>query len=399
MTDCSSSVTIFEADMCTKKEMFIAVCEVFEPLLLLSSADSNFSSALYIWERIVRNKQGPGLYCLPFPNLQIPIYFPHAVTNEEDVLLLLDKNKSNIYQQVFSLEENDISPTQTSDPSKIAWHTGQLALTISPPLWDLKQELAELGDPDVPVHVKISLSNLEFKSFADVKKLHEYNKNTGLKSQYILIFSGSRASEVIKQPSSQEEEKEDEHLGCLIRYSIDRIARFSHCTVTENTSERIWYDLITSSRVGKNMFSMQMPFLVRMVTEGYDFSKTPRNSVMVVNKYGSTLQQIPLDYDTDTRIGLFSMRLEMILTKDSLPRVPLIRTELWPDISSSLSDLSAPPVGCKVDIYFSDIKFVSFSNDHEKTLMKEEYKENINIGATDITSIMINWFKWLGKHR
>ena len=406
-TSSSVDVTIFEADnMCTKEEMYHMITDVIQQLYMV---DHTFSSVLDLWGWIVRSKQqqqqqgqtsedlvavvvagatvvatttttsstsitanhnnnsnnntAEGRYSLSAP-LQIPMYFPHALATNIDL--------GSLPFHHFPLCEKDMLHTKTPDASKMAWYAGKMTLTISPDVWELKQDLAELSDPPVPCHVKIRMSNLQFKSFADVNELCEYQAESN--RHIINVFRGDVRSH--------------EDLRSLAQ-SMDNIARFSHCRSTDSSSssnnnklaDRLWYDLI-QSRKGKNMFFMQMPFLVRMVTLGYDVSQTPTDSIMRLEKNveeeGSfaTFYKIPADHNTDSRIGLFSSCLNMIVSNDR-SRIPLLHEELWPDISPSLSGMmmsSPPPLlsssssssnGINVWVYFSNVKYVSCTTEQE----------------------------------
>ena len=310
ITSSCVDVTIFESDnMRTKEEMYAVISDEIQSLLLIADNNNNnnntFRFIVDLWGWIVRSKKKDREYRLSRP-LQIAMYFPHV--------LLQNKNNNNknknknsaaaaaaagdekekeydddlgVLEAImvkchhFPLSEKDMLLTKipTSPPPPCdydennnnnirpkkkkaapapvaAWYTGNLILTITPPdAWELTQELIELTDPTVvPCHVRIQMCNLQFKSFvSDVNRLCEDT------TQHVInVFKGS----VLTHADL-----------CSLAERIDMVARFSHCRFTDTLADRIWYDLIQSS-TGKNMFSIQMPFLVRIVTMGYDVSKT-----------------------------------------------------------------------------------------------------------------------------
>ena len=364
-------VTIFEADnMCMRDEMYTMISDVIRPLLI---KDKRFTSIFSLWERLIRSKTGPGEYSLSVP-MPIPVYFPHA-------LVLLSATGSSIDLEsikcrLYPLEEKDVLSTRTPDASKIAWYVGKMTLTISPDVWELTQEIAELRDPPTPCHVKIHMSNLVFKSFADVDKLRNFRVESTEESIAVFV-------DVVRSHEDL----------CSLRYKIKNFTRYLQCIFTDKLADRIWHDLIRS-RSGNNMFFMEMPFLFRMVTMGYDVSRIPKNSVSRLRKESVGTYEIPLTHDTDTKIGLFSSILHMAIANDGTASVPLFREELWPDISPLLSDLSLPPqpsaaVGIKVWLYLSHVKYVSSTSEEELCSL---YHPSQKKGTATLVSKLADWW-------
>ena len=388
-------VTIFEADnMCTKDEMITMLSDVLRPLLIKCPT---FPCIFSLWERIVRSKTGPGEYSVSVP-MQIPMYFPHALetlskttgsssSSSSSSISIVDLE--SIKSHLFPLEEKDVLSTQTPDASRIAWFAGKMTLTISPDdVWELTREIAELRDPPTPCHVKIHMSNLLFKSFADIDILLSIFRSESTDVPISVFVDVVRSHEDL----------------CSLKAKFSNFTRYLQCIFTDKLADRVWYDLIRS-RCGDNIFLMEMPFLFRMVTSGYDVNRIPANSVARLRKELVGTYNIPLDHDTDTKIGLFSSYIRLVIAKDNNTGVPLFREELWPDISPLLSALSLPPqqqqqpssssavVGIKVWLYLSHVRYVSSTSEEDVWSLYSSQKKSTS--TTTLVSKLIDWWHTL----
>jgi hypothetical protein len=135
-----------------------------------------------------------------------------------------------------------------------------------------------------------------------------------------------------------------------------------HRPLSQANTERVWFDLI-QGRKSKNIFILNAPFLLRIVSTRYTFSGIPAESVLIMNDMFFESRHIPADHDPDQCVGLYSSRISLILTNVPDEHFPSVNTELWPDIQQPLQSLKPP--GCYVDFCYTHVTFVSTASEKE----------------------------------
>ena len=257
------------------------------------------------------------------------------------------------------LLDKDIS---TPDPSRVAWFTCTYSLIISPAIWKLTEELEELKDPPCVCTVSIEVSNLVFDRFASVNELKRLTRQP-LNEKGVIIFYNPFSTESFK-------------------HDLKYIERFYHTYVTPQTTERIWFDLITKGRRGKNIFVMNMPFLFRIASI---VPVSLQEHVYLFDK--EELRNIPAfpdRLDPDSFIGLYSgtFVLKCLTSKES--SLPLVNRELWPDIPQEYADIEHQRPGCVLNLSIHDLKF-------ESTITEESIRCLIPRRRREYA--VVNWFK------
>jgi len=318
-------ITFVDKVIHTKEEMRKLILEILPQLVYTHSV---YKSIIDFWSRIVHSKSGPGTYSVLNP-VNVLVRFPGAEFDVPHPCLC------------FTLDEKDIPTTSTTDASRIAWHSGLMTLSIEHPAWELTAELDDLCDPPMPCRVTVRVSGLQFKGFACVEKLRLSYGNP----QQLVIFN--------------EDVHTKDNIDAFICNFKDH-SNYFHCNFPPDAARRIWFELV-HARVGKNVFFMKMPLLIRLVTPEYDRSGIPNGSVAIFKKEVIEKSNFPShSSDPDKCIGLYSSNLNMIITHGEVGLVPT-KKELWSDIQPELS-AGLPPPGCRVSIFFTATQFVSIAS-------------------------------------
>ena len=301
--------------------------------------------ALKFWNRVIQSKVGPGKFFLA-DSINIPVYFPHAVTGDA---------AKKLRAVCYPLSEQKNSAVMGNvDMSKPAIYAGTMLLEVSPSEWDITRDISELTDPPTMCCLKLCITNLVFMKTEEPNLIDYYGVCHILNP--VLFLNG-----VVGGPNP------DEKLQKLSD-AISSIAAKSHHTYTHELRDRLWFDLV-QSRVGKNSFLLKMPFLIRMVSDKYKTDIVKRSSLLVLKSSDIENLYFPLDYHPDTRIGLFTSYLSMEVTSG----IPSNDKELWRDIPLSLSDISQ--VGFTINILLTQLVLVSFADEEEIYAMEEGRKD------------------------
>jgi hypothetical protein len=247
-----------------------------------------------------------------------------------------------------------------------------MTLSVENDAWELSEDLSELCDPPVPCRVVVRVSGLCFKEVACIEALRRFYENDNCLS----FFNGKLHT------------KDDmDNFVHQIKCNAD----YFHCNFAPDAAKRVWFDLV-HARAGPNLFGMRMPLLIRLVTPEYDRSGIPQGSVAIYDR--SVICEklsFPLDRDPDKCVGLYSCIINMIITRGESNMLPSTK-ELWPDIKSSLHELSPP--GCTVCLYLSSVKFVSVASEDEINTMW--YGARGKPQNTTVAKRIGDW--WTGVH-
>jgi hypothetical protein len=317
-----SSVTMFEHDMTTTKELDDMVRLELSRFQDLNGA---WHRSLDLWRQLVQSKTSPGEYQLTRP-LRIACVFPDYQSFKHPRFPCL------------KLTDGDIIPTRTSDPTKAGWYECELSMHIDP-VWELDEELAFVHDPPSVCRVSLRVSELTFCKDADVAQLQEVYATVSTAA--LQISSG----EVYTQGDIHD----------LIR-DIKRTTHFFHHPFSEDIPARIWWDLVIS-RHSKNEFRMTLPFTLRITSKNARLPRKISDNVMVLDPARLREFGFPSTTNPDSCIGLYSADIYMALQfqKDA---VLLMSKELWPDIQPVLTVKTKAPK-CYVSLLFYKVRFQS----------------------------------------
>ena len=309
---------MYETNFATAFEMKYFFCE---NIFCLRFGDKKTETQLEFWKRLVRaSTKDEGKYSLRHPALMVA-----ACSSPPPNITCVQLSNDSI---------------STPNPERVAWYACTYSLSISPAAsWKLTEELEELNDPTSVCKIRVEVSNLVFKEF--VTDLEELKKRKNDDSLWI-------------SSSHKQIKGRDEMRGFIDAFKY--ITRTCHTYVTPQTAERIWFDLITKSRHGKNAFMMELPFLIRIAC---NVPKSMEHYVLLSSKENiSTIQSFP-DMDPDSFIGLYSgwLVLNCYTKKDST--LPLVNRELWLDIPSDFSELEYHNPGCVLSLSIQHLKFVT----------------------------------------
>ena len=116
---------------------------------------------------------------------------------------------------------------------------------------------------------------------------------------------------------------------------------------------------------------MTMPFKLRITSKNAKLPRSIRDVVLVLDsdqlhKYG-----FPSNLNPDSCIGLYTVDLFMALQMNKKDKIPLIISELWPDIQPVLTEKTKPP-HCHVTLVLYKIKFASLVRKDEVHSMVHE---------------------------
>ena len=302
-------VLIFEQDMRTKEELQGMISEVLQFLLFETSC---YKTILELWRSLVKSANETGESQLSMP-VYVPMYFPHVKSLEEF---------GHIPCKCFALGKDDIEATGTQDPSQLSWYGGFLVMRVSPPVWELAEDVSDLLDPPTPCRVSLSLPCPKFRQIVDNEVMKEhFTSRLGLCQFNEGLFTQSDLQKFLHQ------------------FKFFNAAY--HRPLSQANTERVWFDLI-QGRKSKNIFILNAPFLLRIVSTRYTFSGIPAESALIMNDMFFESRHIPADHDPDQCVGLYSSRINLILTNVCDEHFPSVNTELWPDIQQPLQSLTPP---------------------------------------------------------
>jgi hypothetical protein len=260
-------------------------------------------------------------------SINIPVHFPHASSDQAVV-------------QGIPLDRTHIRITQTTDPTRPAWHTAKVEIRIDPPKhWELNRDISLLSNPPGLCHVTLRVFDLIFSRFIDVKtERSKFNKTMTVFNAH--IKSNADIQDFLTSP------------GFRMKYLH---------TMKKDVSTAIWHDLVASP-VQKNCFALMLPHMLRIVPESKcDRSKIPTGiSVLAVEDTMLTTLGYPPD---DTNVGLFSANLNLILMHPRTHIIP-ITYDLWPNIPPHITDFITPP-DCRLGLFLSDVNFVQMADEKE----------------------------------
>ena len=363
---------VFEKDVSTKEDFYVIISAVIWKF----ARDRECTSVFENWGRVVRSKTTTTTkmgncccYTISRTPTRVPMFFPHAVpdaivANLRPVCGVLkeeegeDDGASAAAGPKTSLDNNNNNMSKM-----ISWFSGTVVFRISPEnAWDLKEEdISELSDPPISCKVEVAVSGLVFEEYTCIEQLCNSDVDM-LNNNPIEICNENIATGAGSLSACM-----SYLAGISHHHSTEE---YSQNTEAATVEQRLWYDLVSSSqsRVGKkkNVFNLKMPFLIRMVSRGYNQSRIPDGvgiATMGKEKFDSIY--MASRYDTDARIGLFSANLRMDVSRNGCIGVPPLNEELWKDIPLCLDDLALSSCDCRVNLALMDIKFVSFTSDDE----------------------------------
>jgi hypothetical protein len=327
--------TVIETDMSTADEMKVMLqCQLQQ--LHLNSTKTE--SLLCVWRNLVRSATPTREVYTLKRHVMVAGCFPHIKQYPDFPILCV------------SLGPEDLEPTGTPDASRVAWYQCTLSLHIDPPMWELDEELSELKDPPAVCRITVRVSNLKFKEVIEA-------------STVLCISSAHKAVHfgLHNDPLCTRQE-----MGAFVR-SFRFMADFFHCSIP-NPEESIWFDLI-HSRLGKNVFSLRLPYMLRMASEAYSVPEALRRHVYTLEESDIARFNYPPGLDPATFIGLYSASYQLSFATEK-GRESLAGRELWQDVPSMFSELLVKqPPGCNAVLAVLNIKFVSTVEEAEVLAM------------------------------
>ena len=317
--------TVIETDMSTADEM---VKMVFGPLQQLHLTRTKKESLFDMWRSLVRaSSTSSEVYTLKRAVL-VAGCFPHVKAHPDFPILCVP------------LGPDDLEPTGAPDASRVAWFQCALSLHIDPPVWDLDDELGELKDPPAVCRVSVRVSNLVFKEFLDASDVQSFS------SAHKAVHFGLHNDPLRTRPE----------MDAFVR-SFRFMAGFFHCSVP-SPEESVWFDLM-HSRVAKNIFTLQLPYLLRMASEAYALPEALRQRVYTLQQSEVDHFSYPPGIDPSACIGLYSATYQLTFATEK-GRATLAGRELWPAVPSVFSALlEHPPPGCNAMLAVLNIEFVA----------------------------------------
>jgi hypothetical protein len=319
-------ITVLEKDVSTKEEMIDVVFNTLQQLVVMPGP---FSNVLNLWSKLVQSKRSPGEYS-PSGAVSVLAYFPYA---SEDPPL--------VPCMCFVMNKEQAIATGTPCSSKLCFLTARLTLKITPPTWKLSENIAALDDPPQVCAVQAVVSGLAFAAHTDPAIIHDF-------------YDDRRRIDVIKASVTPD-------ISTFVDAMVTLATAMHRSQPPSKTAKIIWYDLI-HSKCAPNLFSMNMPSLLRIASSKYDGLLRP-GSVLVFDEATLRTFRLPSNQKNNPCIGLYSATLNMFFVEEG--PVPQTRGDLWPDIQPALSALTAPPAECRVRLFLSNINFVSVVSEAE----------------------------------
>jgi hypothetical protein len=322
------SRTVIETDMSTAEEMIHMVASKLQQLHLTSTKTE---SVLGVWRNLVRSATPSTreVYTLKRP-VMVAGFFPHIKPYPDFPILCV------------SLGPEDLEPTGTPDASRVAWYQCTLSLHINPPVWELDEELWDLKDPPAVCRVTVCVSNLVFKEVLEASAVLRISQLH--KAAYFVLYND--------QLHTQQE------MDAFVR-NFRFMAGFFHCSSSnpQQLAESVWFDLM-HAQLGKNVFMLRLPYLLRMASEAYSVPEALRRHVYKLEQSEADSISYPPGLDPSTFIGLYSASYQLTFSTEK-DRAPPAGRELWPDVPSVFSELFKKQPGCSVALVILHIEFVS----------------------------------------
>ena len=314
------SITLFNHDVhsaCQMTGVFFALFKTIEDMHGSCLVD------IELWNQIIVSKSEPGVYRNPC-FVSIPIFFPHTAGHPFPYIPLPET-----YQHL------------TPDTKRPAWLSTQIEIRISPPIWELHHDLSLLEDPPSACTVEIRLLDPLFQKFVEID--HEiFDKPVTVFNEHIATHDDLRA--LIDSP------------GIQMKY-------MHRCNSRQPITQLIWSNLV-HSRIHKNSFALELPFLLRMISNSDDHRDIP-TGIVVLAVSDETLNRAGLP-ENQRGIGLYSANINLILMHPKSKITPLTYY-LWPDIQPNFPELMPP--NCRVAVFFSNVRFVAMATKEELCVM------------------------------